>query len=229
MMSDTYHQRRSEIANYFDRTAADTWARLTSDAPVGRIRQTVRKGRDEMRNVLLSYLPEDLKGARVLDAGAGTGALAVALAERGADVVAIDLSSQLISVAEQRTPPQLRKQITYLAGDMLDPAHGRFDHIVAMDSLIHYAREDMLRILRGLAARTENTIAFTFAPRTALLAAMHRVGRLFPRANRSPAIEPQESEGFRSALLGATGMQPTRTRRVNAAFYISQSQELTQG
>jgi hypothetical protein len=49
-MSDNgYTQRRSEIETYFDRTAADAWARLTSNAPVSRIRQTVRAGRDEMR------------------------------------------------------------------------------------------------------------------------------------------------------------------------------------
>jgi magnesium-protoporphyrin O-methyltransferase len=226
-MSDTYHQRRSEIADYFDRTAADTWARLTSDAPVSRIRETVRKGRDEMRSVLLTYLPEDLHGARVLDAGCGTGALSVTLAERGADVVAIDLAPHLIEVAEQRTPKHLAKQISYQSGDMLDPGLGRFDFIVAMDSLIHYRREDMLRILSGLAQRTEKSIAFTFAPRTPLLAVMHRVGRMFPRSNRSPSIEPQEADSFRNALLGSTGMQPNRTRRVNAAFYISQSQELT--
>jgi magnesium-protoporphyrin O-methyltransferase len=225
-MSDTYHQRRSEIADYFDRTAADTWARLTSDAPVSRIRETVRKGRDEMRGVLLSYLPEDLNGARLLDAGCGTGALSIVLAERGADVVAIDLAPHLIDVAAQRTPKHLAKQISYQAGDMLDPVLGRFDYIVAMDSLIHYRREDMLRILKGLAERTERSIAFTFAPRTPLLAVMHRVGRMFPRSNRSPSIEPQEADSFRNALHGATRMQPNRTRRVNAAFYISQSQEL---
>jgi magnesium-protoporphyrin O-methyltransferase len=35
-----------------------------------------------MRNVLLAYLPRDLSGQRVLDAGCGTGALAVELAKR---------------------------------------------------------------------------------------------------------------------------------------------------
>ena len=50
------------------------WERLTSDAPVSRIRQTVREGRDRMRALMLSRLPEDLRGARVLDAGCGAGA-----------------------------------------------------------------------------------------------------------------------------------------------------------
>ncbi|HEY4986102.1 MAG TPA: magnesium protoporphyrin IX methyltransferase, partial [Bradyrhizobium sp.] len=34
----TYLERRGELQTYFDRTAVDAWARLTSDAPVGRIR-----------------------------------------------------------------------------------------------------------------------------------------------------------------------------------------------
>ena len=72
----SYLERRGELETYFDRTAVDAWKRLTSDVPVSGIRKTVRAGRDQMRNTLLSWLPEDLTGARILDAGCGTGALA---------------------------------------------------------------------------------------------------------------------------------------------------------
>ncbi len=34
----TYTERRGQIETYFDRTAVQAWARLTSDAPVGRVR-----------------------------------------------------------------------------------------------------------------------------------------------------------------------------------------------
>ena len=68
---DSYLQTRSRVETYFDRTAAHTWARLTSDAPVGRIRATVRAGRERMRGLLLSWLPDDLSGLRLLDAGCG--------------------------------------------------------------------------------------------------------------------------------------------------------------
>ena len=48
-MSETaYTRRRGELETYFDRTAVQAWMRLTSDAPVGRIRATVRAGRDAM-------------------------------------------------------------------------------------------------------------------------------------------------------------------------------------
>ena len=44
--STTYRQKRDKLEHYFDRTAADQWAKLTSDAPVSSIRKTVRAGRD---------------------------------------------------------------------------------------------------------------------------------------------------------------------------------------
>ena len=60
-----YEQRRGQLLEYFDRTAADAWKRLTSDAPVNRIRATVRAGRAEMRGTLLGWLPTDLRGQRL--------------------------------------------------------------------------------------------------------------------------------------------------------------------
>ena len=87
MQTETYLARRGQLETYFDRTAANAWKRLTSDAPVSGIRATVRAGRDRMRATLLAWLPDDLRGARVLDAGCGTGALAVEAARRGAELV----------------------------------------------------------------------------------------------------------------------------------------------
>ena len=51
MNPTSYVERRGKIEDYFDRTAVQAWARLTSDAPVGRIRATVRAGRDRMRAI----------------------------------------------------------------------------------------------------------------------------------------------------------------------------------
>jgi magnesium-protoporphyrin O-methyltransferase len=226
----SYQARRGELLTYFDRTAVDAWKRLTSDAPVGRIRATVRAGRDEMRATLLSWLPEDLRGARLLDAGCGTGALAVEAAKRSASVIAIDLSPTLIELAEQRTPAHLGAgEVQFRAGDMLDPALGRFDYVVAMDSLIHYRAEDAVRVLGRLAARTANGIAYTFAPRTPALALMHTVGRLFPKGDRAPSIEPVAVQAMRDAVRNEPGLalwRPDRGHRVATGFYISQAQEL---
>ena len=230
MAADGYLERRDRIEDYFDRTAAQAWARLTSDAPVGRIRATVRAGRDTMRATLLSWLPADLHGRRLLDAGCGTGALAVEAARRGAQVVGIDLSPTLVALARERLPTDLGAgSVDLRAGDMLDPALGEFDHVVCMDSLIHYDAPDAVRALTALAARTRASIIFTFAPATAPLAVMHAVGRLFPRGNRAPSIVPVAERTLRRQLADAPtlrGFPAARTRRVASGFYTSQALEL---
>jgi len=227
MHATGYQARRSEIEAYFDRTAASAWARLTSDAPLGRIRSSVRAGRDQMRATLLDWLPDDLHGQRVLDAGCGTGALAVAAARRGAQVVAIDLSPTLVALAQQRAPADLGTgAVRFLAGDMLDPALGWFDHVVAMDSLIHYDAPDMARVLAAWAGRCRGTLLFTHAPRTPVLALMHAVGRCFPRSDRSPAITPVAAPKLH-ALMAAeptlASWQPVNSHRVASGFYTSQA------
>jgi magnesium-protoporphyrin O-methyltransferase len=230
MNSQTYQLRRSQIENYFDRIASDTWAKLTSDAPVSGIRATVRAGRDAMRATLLSWLPNDLRGRRILDAGCGTGAFAVEAARRGAHVTAIDLSPTLVQVARERLPHRLGLgEIHFTVGDMLDPALGRFDHVVAMDSLIHYRAEDTVAAISQLAFRVERSILFTFAPRTPLLAAMHATGRLFPRKDRAPAIEPVAEAALLRRIEQAKALatwQAARTHRVDRGFYKSQALEI---
>jgi magnesium-protoporphyrin O-methyltransferase len=216
-----YAATRARVETYFDRTATRVWERLTSDAPVSRIRQTVREGRASMRGLILSRLPTDLAGARVLDAGCGPGVMTAELAARGATVVAADISPQLIAIARARMPAALRGQVTFHAGDMTDARLGSFDHVVAMDSLIYYAAPDIARIVTGLRARTAGKIVFTVAPRTPLLSLMWQVGRLFPRADRAPVLQPHSAADLTRRLPGLT-----RAGRIARGFYISECLEV---
>lgn len=219
---------RGRLAAYFDGTANEAWRRLMSDAPVSRIRETVRAGRSEMRAALLTHLPEDLSGARVLDAGCGSGQMSRELAARGACVVAIDISPRLLEMARETTPAALAARIDYRAGDMLDPAIGRLTHVVAMDSLIHYRIPDAAAALAALAARTDERLVFTVAPRTALLSAMFAAGKCFPRSDRAPAIVPVGDRALSRALAGRLpeGRGLRRGTRVARGFYISQAMEI---
>jgi magnesium-protoporphyrin O-methyltransferase len=227
-----YIERRSEIENYFDRTAAQAWERLTSNAPVGRIRASVRAGRDQMRNTLLGWLPEDMQGMRMLDAGCGTGALALVAMQRGAEVVAIDLSPTLVQLGRERNamlqPNGRGGRIEYRSGDMLDDALGHFDHVVAMDSVIHYDTPDIANAIARLAARTRGSVLFTIAPSSPLLSVAHTMGRFFPRSDRSPALTPVSQVRLRAALLERmTGWKEGRSQRISSGFYTSQAWEWT--
>jgi magnesium-protoporphyrin O-methyltransferase len=219
--AQTYQKRRGEIETYFDRTAMAAWEKLTSNAPVSGIRATVRAGRDAMRNTLLSWLPEDMHGMRLLDAGCGTGALALEVAGRGAEVVAIDLSPQLVALAAQRAADHpAASRISFSAGDMLDLALGRFDYVVAMDSIIHYRPEDTFSAIAQLAARCERAMLFTFAPRTPLLSTALAFGKILPRGDRSPAIVPQSETALREKFnIG-------RSKKISSGFYTSQAMEV---
>jgi magnesium-protoporphyrin O-methyltransferase len=230
MQTITYQERRAQLQTYFDRTAVEAWARLTSSAPVSGIRATVRAGRNELRGALLGCLPADLISRRVLDAGCGTGALSVEMAQRAAHVLAIDLSPTLVGLARERLPSRPRAgSIDFRVGDMFDASLGEFDHVVAMDSLIHYRLSDVVRVLAGFAARTRHSIVFTFAPKTPALTVMWTIGRMFPRKDRAPAIEPIAERALRRQLALEPALRQWkvgRTRRITRGFYKSQAMEL---
>ena len=227
MRTTTYLRRRDRLTTYFDQTAAAAWRALTSNDPVSRIRATVRAGRDEMRGTLLGWLPEDLDGQTLLDAGCGTGSLAIEAAQRGAQVVAIDVAGNLIDIARRRAARvPVKGEIEFRVGDMLVDAPAKVDHIVAMDSLIHYGASDVQDIIANFAGRARRTIGFTSAPWTVPLALMHAIGRLIPHSHhRAPEIEPIHVDRLVSAL--DTALAPrwvTRhRRRIKSGFYFSEA------
>lgn len=215
----TYVDTRARVETYFDKTATRTWERLTSDAPVSRIRETVRQGRDQMRALMLSRLPDDLTGMCILDAGCGPGVMTAELAARGAHVTGVDISPQLIGIAKQRLAPEFQGRVSFHAGDMLAESLGTFDAVLAMDSLIYYGARDIRSALDTLSARSAHVI-FTVAPRTPLLMAMWYAGKAFPRSDRSPTMVPH---GPAKLAQDAGGL---RIGRVSKGFYISEALEV---
>ena len=76
---------------------------------------------------------------------------------RSAHVVAIDLSPTLVELARERLRGQLPVdllggKLEFVSGDMLSTTYGQFDHVIAMDSMIHYEKHDMVYGLAGLSA-----------------------------------------------------------------------------
>jgi magnesium-protoporphyrin O-methyltransferase len=73
------------------------------------------------------------------------------------------------------------------------------------------------------------SLAFTFAPRTALLSVMHAAGRFFPRGDRAPSIVPVAEAALRGLIGRDPGLQDFAVgehRRIASGFYTSHAMEL---
>ena len=145
-------------------------------------------------------------------------------------MVALDLSDTLLHTARERLPADLAGRVRFETGDMRDAARfGSFDHVVAMDSLIHYPAAEIAAVLAAFAPVIRRSMLFTIAPRTPALAAMHAVGRLFPRGDRAPAIEPVSWPNVAARIDAEPALScwhAARHAAISTGFYKSHAREL---
>lgn len=80
---------------------------------------------------------------RVLDAGCGTGRVAIELARRGVDVTGVDLESAMLSTARERAPELVWIEADLAALDMRDDAGEprRFDLVVMAGNVMLFTEE----------------------------------------------------------------------------------------
>ena len=223
-MQNTYLAKRARLENYFNEVSSDAWDKLTSNEPVSFVRQLVREGREKMQAAIIEKLPKDLRGARILDAGCGTGVLSRMLDERGAEVVGVDISEKLIEVAKNRS--SLNKNIEYFAGDMKEQSFGNFDYIIAMDSLIHYSTEDVISSIADFSTRANNSVLFTVIPSTFVLNTKLRLGKFFPKSERSPEVVPIEWGRLEQLEALKINASLSKIKRIKRFFYVSEAWEL---
>jgi magnesium-protoporphyrin O-methyltransferase len=225
----SYQTRRHQIASYFDKTAVKAWEKLTSNEPVSKIRESVRFGREKMKTHLLSLLGDDLKGTSILDAGCGTGTLAIDVANKGAVVTAVDISPSLIKIAKSRAPDKFENNgsVEFVSGDMLESSFGDFDHIVLMDSIIHYRPKEAVQLINALGSKCRKSIVFTFAPFTPILGVLIWIGKLFPKKDRAPFLEPVSEKKLLNLIKQSLPeWKIGKIKRVTSGFYRSQAVEL---
>ncbi|MEX0743464.1 MAG: methyltransferase domain-containing protein, partial [Actinomycetota bacterium] len=81
------------------------------------------------RQALVEALPEP--GAKVLDVGAGTGALSLLAAELGFEVTALDLSPEMLARAERKAADRaVGDRMHFVVGSATEPPAGRFDAVM---------------------------------------------------------------------------------------------------
>jgi SAM-dependent methyltransferase len=116
---------RERIREYWDRDAA-TYDRSPSHALTDPVEAAA------WRAVLRAHLPPP--PARVLDAGAGTGAITLLLAELGYRVTALDLSEAMLARARHKAAAA-EAEVEFVVGAADEPPPGAFDAVVERNSL----------------------------------------------------------------------------------------------
>lgn len=92
-------------------------------------------------------------GQRVLDVGCGPGRHAIGLAERGLEVVGIDLSADFIAVARQRAAEVEGARVAFFEMDALQmPFADEFDAVISICEGAFSLGLDDLAILKAMAA-----------------------------------------------------------------------------
>jgi ubiquinone/menaquinone biosynthesis C-methylase UbiE len=100
---------------------------------------------DKDLNKFLSYLP---KGAKVLDAGCGTGDSTAYFLSKGFRVEGVDASPEMLAVARKKVPKGKFRLMDIRA---LKYKPGTFDGVYSFGVLEHIPKLDMPKMLRGFA------------------------------------------------------------------------------
>ncbi len=213
-------QHKARLRQYFNGVGFERWSAIYGEARLSPIRRSIRDGHTQMLALAEEWLDAEGRGREgvALDAGCGTGLFSLALARRGMHVTAADLAPQMVAATREAAETAgLAGRVDGLVAD-LEELQGRFAVVACFDVLIHYPPGPFEQMLRHLADLCTDTLLFTYAPYSPLLAAMHRVGAFFPHGQRRTDIQMIPDDLVR-ATLAACGLSIRRARRISSGFY----------
>ncbi len=152
MQNDTHDDR---VRSYFDAHAED-WSRAYKDrdeSPETEVRGANDAVLGERLRLAVELTADVDPSARVLDAGCGAGPLTVALAERGHNVLAVDIAPQMLELCSADVARRgLEDKVELACGNVLEMGlePGSFGAIYALGFLQY--QEDEIASLRELLA-----------------------------------------------------------------------------
>lgn len=119
---------------------------------------------------LIESLLRESGGNRVLDAGCGTGRVAIELAARGFSVVGLDLDPTMLETARAKAP-----ELTWIEADLADAG----SHLDGTFDMVALPGNVMIFVERGTEGRVVDELAALLAPDGLLVAGFQlRTGRL---------------------------------------------------
>lgn len=211
-------RHKAQLRQYFDGIGFERWSAIYGQAPLSPIRRSIRAGHTSMLARAEGWLEPAGPAATALDAGCGTGLFSLSLARRGYQVLAADLAPQMVAATGAAAAAAgLADRLSCRVAD-LDELGGRYSLVACFDVLIHYPPALFAPMLAHLAGLCDGTLLFTYAPHSPLLAALHRVGGLFPHGQRRTEIQ-MIPDALVRATLAAAGLSISRAARVSSGFY----------
>lgn len=213
-------QHKARLRQYFDGVGFERWSAIYGQAELSPIRRTIRQGHTTMLARAEEWLdlPRPAAAPTALDAGCGTGLFSLVLARRGFNVLAADLAPQMAATtAAAAAAAGLDERVSTRVAD-LDDLAGCYNLVTCFDVLIHYPPAAFAPMLARLAEMCEGTLLFTYAPHSPLLAALHRIGGIFPHSQRRTTIE-LIPDTLVQATLARAGLVIRRSQRVSSGFY----------
>jgi magnesium-protoporphyrin O-methyltransferase len=211
-------QHKDRLRSYFDGLGYERWSAIYGDGPLSAVRRAIREGHTRMLQVADGWLAEAAfpKGTRVLDAGCGTGLFSLLLARKGLAVTAVDIAPNMVEATAAALGTE-GLQADCIVTD-LEAINGQFALVACFDVLVHYPAESFTQLLRHLANLTESRLFFTYAPYSPLLAALHRLGGMFPQGQRRTEIQMIPAQVVQQTLAEA-GLRMQRVAPIRHRFY----------
>jgi magnesium-protoporphyrin O-methyltransferase len=210
------------VHRYFETSGFSRWTAIYGSGDIPPIWKVIRDGHQRALDAVVAWVGND-ENVTALDAGCGTGNLAIELAEHGYEVDAFDVSAPMIHFAKyinsgrtRKTPPN------FLVGDIaaVEGTERTYDLVCCLDVLFHYPIEEASAMLTRLANLSDGKLVASFALRTAMNDFWMKVGTKFHSKNRMTKLFMFSLSEIEDVMAKA-GFKITRTRRVKFFFYDS--------
>jgi magnesium-protoporphyrin O-methyltransferase len=127
----------------------------------------------------------------------------------------------MVQEAQERAAADLpaTAKVQFAAQD-LETLTGKYHTVVCLDVLIHYPDDKIESMISGLCQLAESRIVLSFAPKTAMLTLLKKVGELFPGPSKTTrAYQHKEADIVR--IFEKNGFKVKRDEMTSTSFYYS--------
>jgi magnesium-protoporphyrin O-methyltransferase len=210
------------VHKYFETSGFSRWSAIYGSGDIPPIWKVIRDGHQRLVEKVVEWVTtEPLHTA--LDAGCGTGTLAVNLADHGFEVDAFDVSAPMVHFAKYINSGRTKGLAPqFMVGDIaaLAGQEKTYDLVCCLDVLFHYPYEEVSDMLRRLTSLSSHKVVASFALRTAANDFWMGVGQRFHTKNRMTKLFMFTYDEVEQILYRA-GFRITRKHRVKFFFYDS--------